>query len=384
MTSESRTPEQIEQDIERERAGLTTALDDLQEKLSLDGIIRQVSTQLRDHGGEIGTALSRSIKQNPLALALTGAGIAWLMMGNNNTPDRQRRYADDDDDDRGYGRQAPRSRMYDRPATPKRMSSAHPDDWSSARTSQATDQAGPDWARRSGYGGGSGVANTDGTGTVSGKARTTYEAAGDKVSSMAGSVSDTARSVSDSVSEMAGTAQDLIGDAAHYTTDRANELRTRLAEGTESLGHEARERVIEARHKAIEARDAGMDQARIGRDRAVDMFDQQPLIAGAIALAFGAAIAAALPRTRTEDRMLGSESDTLFHDAEQIFAEERAKLTEVVKAAVDEAKSIADEVKVAAVDAAGSVEAKAKESGARIVDAAKTEADHQGIGKVDP
>ena len=122
-------------------------------------------------------------------------------------------------------------------------------------------------------------------------------------------------------------------------------LRRRLAEGTEDLSEQARERVIAARESAVRARARAASYGREGRDRAVDMYEEQPLIAGALALAVGAAIGAALPRSRTEDRYMGQHSDQLMADAERIFAEEKAKLGKVAQAASDEAKKVLRETK---------------------------------------
>ena len=81
MTSNNRSPEEIEREIERERAGLTSTLDDLQDKFSVETIARQFSDQFREHGGDIGRSVTDAVKRNPIALALTGVGLAWLMAG---------------------------------------------------------------------------------------------------------------------------------------------------------------------------------------------------------------------------------------------------------------------------------------------------------------
>ena len=52
MTNETRSPKEIERDIERERAGLTNTLSDLQDRFSIESLARQVSDQVREHGGE--------------------------------------------------------------------------------------------------------------------------------------------------------------------------------------------------------------------------------------------------------------------------------------------------------------------------------------------
>ena len=89
MTNDSRNPEEIEREIERERAGLADTLDDLQDRFSVEGIARQFSDQFREHGGDWGRSISDAAKRNPVALALTGAGLAWMMFGSGNSRDRR-------------------------------------------------------------------------------------------------------------------------------------------------------------------------------------------------------------------------------------------------------------------------------------------------------
>ncbi len=83
MTSDTKSSEEIEREIERERAGLKSSIDDLQDRFSFDGITRQVGDQLREHGGDFGRSIAASARDNPIALALTGIGVAWMVFGNN-------------------------------------------------------------------------------------------------------------------------------------------------------------------------------------------------------------------------------------------------------------------------------------------------------------
>lgn len=47
MTNETRSPEEIERQIERERAGLTDTLEDLQDRFSVEGVARKATDHLR-------------------------------------------------------------------------------------------------------------------------------------------------------------------------------------------------------------------------------------------------------------------------------------------------------------------------------------------------
>jgi hypothetical protein len=152
---------------------------------------------------------------------------------------------------------------------------------------------------------------------------------------------------------------------AHSARSRASEqsakLRRRLArmrasvdEGTESLGSEARDRIVAARMRTLAARERALDHAdrlraqaddaaRRGADTARESFREHPLLAGTLAVAAGAALAAALPRSRFEDSRLGALSDRLAREAEEIYERERATILGAARGAWQEARQMASE-----------------------------------------
>jgi len=397
MTTDTRSPKEIERDIERERAGLTDTLDDLQDRFSIEHVARQFSDQFRAHGGDIGRSVSEAVKRNPVALALTGVGLAWLMMGDKSGGrdryDRDRRFGRTDyDDDRHDHDHVGRTGLRSRAGSAQQGRTLGPQPGDPSKSYYAgrygSHEDTPSWAR---------TEDDDDRQGVRSRVRDTASSAGESISGAASSAADTAGNAGSTMTDTAKDAADTVTDAvksvgdsvqniASSASERAAAFRERLAEGTENLTEEARNRVIAARERAIEARDAAASYARQGRNRAVDIFEEQPLIAGALAVALGAALGAALPRSQMEDQYLGETSDQLMDDAERIFAEEKQKLGEVAKAATDEAKNIVSEAKRNADDAAPADSAaqavadKAKSAGQRIADAAETEARKQNVG----
>jgi hypothetical protein len=106
------------------------------------------------------------------------------------------------------------------------------------------------------------------------------------------------------------------------------------------------------------------------RDGLSELFRAQPLALGAIGLAIGAGIAAALPKTDVEDAYLGEASRTLKTEAAEIAGQQVEKATalanDVVEAASAEARKqglTPDGAKAATNDLTGRV--------GRVVDAAK-------------
>ncbi len=81
-TDDTRRPEDIENDIERTRAEVSSTIDAIQEKLTPGEMMDQALRYLRAHGaGDFGRNLGRQVRDNPLPVALVGLGVAWLAMG---------------------------------------------------------------------------------------------------------------------------------------------------------------------------------------------------------------------------------------------------------------------------------------------------------------
>jgi hypothetical protein len=376
MTSDTRSPEAIEREIERERAGLASTLETIQDKFSVETIARQLTDQFSEHGGDIGRSVTDAVKRNPIALALTGVGLAWLMMGDSskrrNSDARDHTRSDDDS-------------RYNRRSEGNGFQSSHPASGQNgqdagAHRSNLTYTRGdghsyntPSWAK----------SGTEHNADVVKSARDTAAHLGSTLSGAATSAAETAQDVGDTVGDKASNLTQTASDAGKAAVDGAKDLATaaskrmealqkQLAEGTEHMSAEARKRIVEARETALKARDATMATAKQGQERATDMFEEQPLVAGALAVALGAAIAAALPRSRVEDDYLGKQSDHLIEEAERIFAEEKAKLSMAAQAATTEAKKVLDEASDEIGSLAQSAMDNTKASAERIVSAAKT------------
>jgi hypothetical protein len=106
------------------------------------------------------------------------------------------------------------------------------------------------------------------------------------------------------------------------------------------------------------------------RSNLSELFEAQPLALGAIGLAIGAGIAAALPPSEVEAAYLGETSDTVKAKAAEFAAEQTARATtvaqDVMGAVTDEASKQGLTVEKGAKSAAGDISAKV----GRVVDAA--------------
>ena len=86
MTHDLNNPDQIEREIEKDREALRRTLDDLQGELSLDGLSRRLTGSVRKNGADWAEAASDAARANPIALGLTGIGLAWMIFGRGHDP----------------------------------------------------------------------------------------------------------------------------------------------------------------------------------------------------------------------------------------------------------------------------------------------------------
>lgn len=79
----SKTPEQIEREIERTRAEMTRTVAELEGRLSPGALMDYTTSYLKDsaRGQAMVDGLAGSIARNPLPLAIMAFGAAWLILG---------------------------------------------------------------------------------------------------------------------------------------------------------------------------------------------------------------------------------------------------------------------------------------------------------------
>jgi hypothetical protein len=177
--------------------------------------------------------------------------------------------------------------------------------------------------------------------------------------------------------------------------EKAQELRRRArdaASGAKAsvgeMGARARSGMARAgQDMSARAHQTGASARRYGR-RAQQGFlhtlDQQPLVLGAIGLAVGAVLGGALPSTEREDRLMGDTRDRLKRRATEAGREQLDKAGAAAGAAYDAARDEAERQGLTPEDGRSAVEA-ARQKVERVAEAAssagKDEAERQGLGK---
>jgi hypothetical protein len=139
----------------------------------------------------------------------------------------------------------------------------------------------------------------------------------------------------------AGTgAAAALGDAASGAVTRASDAASSAYQTTAGLASQTAETISNAATNAASMLSDTTARWSSGAQRNLaDLFERQPLMLGAIGLAIGAGMAASLPITDTETRMMGEASDLVREKISETAANLTGQVKEIADAALDEAKN---------------------------------------------
>ena len=139
----------------------------------------------------------------------------------------------------------------------------------------------------------------------------------------------------------AGTAgAAALGDAASGAAARAADAASSAYEATAGLASQTAETISNAATSAASMLSDSTARWSSGAQRNLaDLFERQPLMLGAIGLAIGAGMAASLPITDTEKKMMSEASDAVREKISEAAAELTGQVKEIADAALDEAKN---------------------------------------------
>lgn len=233
----TRSSEDIEREVESARGNLDRTVEALKDKMTPGQLIDELSRSFKGGGvGDMMSNLGTQVRDNPMALAMIGAGMAWLMIGKNEHSD------------------------------------------TSAQGFAPPPNAQPD-------------------------------ASASSIHGLGGVVGDATQSLGEKTSEF----KDAVRERASHATEKLHDL-----------GGQA----TAAGRKAVQSFD--------------DILQQEPLIVGALGLAVGVAIGAALPATTVENRTFGQARDDLLHAGQDRVAAVAQDLKASGRAAFEAVKSEAD------------------------------------------
>ncbi|MBW3628750.1 MAG: hypothetical protein KY464_05555, partial [Gemmatimonadetes bacterium] len=171
--------------------------------------------------------------------------------------------------------------------------------------------------------------------------------------------------VRDRAQDLTGRAQESVSDIAGRTREATGEV---VGRTTEVIGDAA------ARARSAAGSLAQQTRSQAGRieHRLQDAIVESPLVIGAAAIALGLTAGLAVPSTRRESELMGSQRDQLFDRARGIAEETTGKVQQVAQRVVEEAQSSAQE-------AIQTLQSNVKEAAQDLKTTAREAAQEQGL-----
>lgn len=242
MSDDTRTIEEIEADLERDRAALNDNFSALQQRLSLKGVAQEALGLFGGAGP--GKASAAALSGAPLAALAVGAGLGWLASG------------------KGKGGAG---------------SSTTAATLAAATAAEVVSAMEPEDIR-----------------AVAKEIDQIYRAGAARLKSLHAEMRDKAEGAAGALRDGADQARGYAADKARILADVAAEAKARLESGLDGLSDEAAAAVIATREQAYEARRAASRKAGEAYDEIAAMVDKAPIATGVAAFAAGALIAVAL------------------------------------------------------------------------------------------
>jgi len=330
----AKTSAELEMEVEEQRSRLENRVSEIQERLSPGQLVDELLNYVKSSGGgDFVANLGRNVSANPLPIALTGIGLAWLMARANAPAPAATSHTDDRDWDRRLG---DNGQSYDRG---DHRGDAYPyasiKGSSLRRVQQMTDEAGKRYSEF-----------TDAAGAR-------FKAVSDDLGNRAGHFTDETGSLysgfTDEAGNRVGEFLDEAGSRLEDAQGWANETWHNAANRAGELGDTVRQGADDLRRRAAAAGSQLQGNAGSVGKTVTDLLHDQPLIGGALAFAVGAAIASALPPTKQEDQLVGKTSDQLKAEggrmASDVYEKGKEQVSQVYQDAQDEAASIYGKVK---------------------------------------
>lgn len=337
-----------EREAEETRRRLSSSLDELADNLTPGRMLDEVLTYAKGGGASFLKGLGNAASTNPIPSLMIAAGAAMFLSGKGRIdPSPARRAAGRANDGRDYAENGagypPRSSRDDGPSVVSNALGAAGSVVSSAAHAIGSVAGGAVRAVRSGV---STVGDAAGSaiGTVGDAAGSAVNAAGEGVSSTFAAVGSAASSAAD----LAADAADTVIHGARDTGESIGKLAGSAGEAAKEGASFVRESSRKLTHDLTDL--TGDLTRRVGA-----FIREQPLLFAAAGLAIGVAAAAALPRTRMEDEIMGDTSDEVKQTLTNVATAEFEHGKEVVAHLGEELMDVAAEKGLSPADAATAV-----------------------------
>ncbi|MGE3293777.1 MAG: DUF3618 domain-containing protein [Geminicoccaceae bacterium] len=313
MTDSSITTGEIERELDDTRSRLDATIDALQHKLAPGSMVEEAVTYFKEGGGvEFTHNLGRSVRENPIPVALIGIGVGWLILNGARRGDTSHyayqdrpwtdrdRYGDSRNTGMGLARETSvhQPMPYEAAAQDDLAIRAHE---AGAALSRRPDESDSAFQERI----------HEARGTVLGLTRRAGEAGEsfmqrveDAMQAAASRVGSMVRGAADLAGSLAGRGQSAARDAYGYGSSAASGMR--------EMG-----------------------------SRSFDYVQDRPLLLGALGLTVGAVIGMLVPSSRYERRLAGSVRRQIGETARDLASDARDRAMHVADAVLDTAHDAA-------------------------------------------
>ena len=285
--NKNRTPREIEEQLERDRAHLEASLGALRAKFTQKNLLAEAQSFVVSNAEHHLKTLDMVVRRNPLAVALAGAGLAWLILG------------------RASSKAASKA---------AKKAAKHPP---LAPQVQAINE----W---------------EGEGGTSLPEPELQDHDDDAWLAQAESLR---RRAVRKLARLEEAARDRLAPAASVAKAKAavvsqlaSDVRRSMASGLGSMPGSVRDGVLSARDAAWRAKIAATEGA-------AKSLEDHPMLSGSVALALGAAVASALPLSDVENRVLGEERDRMVEGAKRMIKSERDRAARIAASLATDLKT---------------------------------------------
>ncbi|RYE08770.1 MAG: DUF3618 domain-containing protein [Hyphomicrobiales bacterium] len=314
MTYDNKSAADLEREVEAQRSRVEERIGEIKDKLSPGQLLDEALSYTKHGGAHFASNLGQQISSNPLPAALVGVGLAWLISSNMNgnaphtAAPSSAAFADDD--------YYPYARL---PAGGLR------------RTSHARNDAGEWWSE------------------FESSAGHRYKARSNELGERASHFTDEAGKMFSGFIDESGSrirdfqdeAGNKLAEARGWADHNWRMLQRNVSDSVSGAAHAVRDAASSVMSGGRQFGGTAQQQTEQLSRQIVGLFDQQPLIAGALAFAMGAAVGAALPATAQEDELLGKPADKLrgkaMKEAGKLYEQGKEKAAELYDEASSEA-----------------------------------------------
>lgn len=295
--SNGKSSADLEREVNEQRNRVEARIGEIRDRLSPGQLLDEALSYTKHGGAHFASNLGQQLSANPLPAALTGIGIAWLIASNAGMGQKEASATTtwyEPEEDYPYARVGASGLK---------------------RTRHAADEAGQWWSEFQTDTGDTFRARADEMGRRAGHFT---DQAGKR---FAGFIDDTGNRIRQFQDESGNRLDEGLGWASHSWRETQRGIGRAVhnaTAGATALGS----KVTDGARQMSQDLGGNMQSQADQLSRQIStLFNEQPLIAGALAFAAGAALGAALPHTQQEDQMIGEEADRMRRKAGKAAAD---------------------------------------------------------------